>query len=142
MRTYSITEAARILGVSTATVSRRLAPERATRGRSAGLSVKELTEIAAAVRADPEALRRRVGLEGDFAPGMPVAAVEWANVAVERRLEEALSAHRARIPDGLLARTSEVDEPIQLDVPWGELTDWEPVTSEAQLRALLPPLEQ
>ena len=142
MRTYSITDAARLLGVSPATVSRRLPSARASRGRSARLSVEEVTEIAVAIHVDPESLRRRVDFANAFASDMPVEAMEWAAVAAERGLDAALDAHRARIPDDLLERAQSLPAPDVLPEPWGEPEAWVPITASTQLDALVPPLDQ
>ena len=142
MRTYSITDAARLLGVSAATVSRRLPAARASRGRSAHLSVQEVTEIAAAIHMDPESVRRRVDLADAFGSDMPIEAIQWATVAAERNLDDALEAHRARIPDDLLQLAQALTEHDELPEPWGQPGGWAPITAPGQLDGLLPPLDR
>jgi transcriptional regulator with XRE-family HTH domain len=141
MKTFSITEAARLIGVSTATVSRQLAPERAIRGRNARLSIDELARIAEGLHVDPEVLRARTRTI-DFANGMPVEAERWAQTAIERGLAESLGVHVARIAAAGLAAGDSADEPIDLPEPWGAPADWEPLVREKQLDALLPPLDR
>ena len=141
MRVYSIGEAARLIGVSTATVSRHLAPDRALRGRSAKLSIEEVAEIAQGIQVDPDAVRRRAAAI-DLSKDMPPQAAKWATAALERGLETALSTHNARIPRNVLAMSSTEDELAELLEPWGAEGDWVPVTSDVEIDALLPPLDR
>ena len=142
MRTYSLTDAARLLGVSPATVSRRLPAARVTRGRAARLSVQEVTDIAASIHADLEVVRRRIELSDAFGPDMPADAARWAAIAAERSLTEVMEAHRARIPDELLRQAHPPGERVELPEPWGEPDPWVPITGPEQLDTLLPPLER
>lgn len=91
---------------------------------------------------DLEAVRVRVNLGIDIAPGMPAEAERWATVAAERELPKALAAHRARIPGDLLLSARENQELVELPRPWGEIEGWETITSDPDLDALLPPLER
>lgn len=141
MRTYSITDAARLLGVSPATVSRRLPAARASRGRSARLSLQEVNEIADVIHVDPDTVRQRAGLAETFGPDM-AGAMRWAAVAAERSLNAALKAHRARIPADLLHRPTEPAEQEGLPEPWGRPDAWLPIKAPEALDALLPPLER
>jgi hypothetical protein len=140
MRTYSISDAARLLGVSPATVSRQLPAERATRGRSARLSVAEVTEIAAAIHVDPVLLQLRVELAEAYGSDMPAESGRWTTLAFERNLQAALVAHLARIPGDLLPQDEAAAE--TLPRPWGVPHDWERIANPEALDALVPPLDQ
>lgn len=141
MRTFTITEAARLIGVPAATVSRRLPSGRASRGRGAHLSVQEISDIAVAVHVDPNAVQRRVALIDELGPDMPSDAPHWAEVAADRDLDRALRAHRDRTPPDLLDQPPEAGC-VELPPTWGELDEWTLVSTQAQLEALLPPLER
>lgn len=141
-RTYSVTEGARLLGVSTATLSRRLPPGRAGRGRSARLSLQELMEVARKVAVDPEVVHRRATLDDQLGPDMPSRARRWVELAIERDLVRALAAHVARIPDDLLYREMEPPADFPMPQPWGDQTKWTPVRSKEELDTLLPPAER
>jgi hypothetical protein len=143
-RTYSITEAARLLGLSAATVSRRLPAERASRGRSAQLSAAELIDVARAARIDTEAVQRRITSDAEFGPDMPAEARRWAEVAAERGLLHALKEHMARVPTDWLEDETKDNENAEFDLPgpWGDLAEWTPISSQEELDALLPPIER
>lgn len=106
------------------------------------MSVQEVTEIAAAIHVDPEAVRRRADLAEAFGPDMPVEAARWAAAALERGLAAALDTHRARIQDDLLQQVQEVVELDEVAEPWGEPDAWVPVIEPEQLDALVAPLDR
>jgi DNA-binding transcriptional MerR regulator len=138
-RTYSITEAARLLGVSAATVSRRIPAERVSRGRAAGLSLQEILEVARQAQLDLEAVRRRATLDAEYGLDMPADARHWAEIAAERGLVEALALHVARIPEDLLECSRGEEPDFAMPEPWGDPAEWTPVTSAEELEALVPP---
>ena len=141
-KTYSITDGARLLGISAATLSRRLPPERAHRGRAARLTLQELAAIAPTVDADPEVLHRKAGLLGTFGPDLPPQATWWAQVAAERGLADALEAHIARIPGDLLERPLPELAAFDLPEPWGDHADWTPLRTPEDLDALIPAVHE
>lgn len=105
------------------------------------MSLEELDGIAAAIHVDAASVRQRAALAERFGPDLAPDAAAWVLVASERGLPAALEAHRARIPEGLLAESGEQGI-VELPRPWGPRDGWAAVKSPEALNALLPPLDR
>ena len=115
---FSINQGAAYLEVSPATLSRHLAPERATRGRDAALSVDELLAAAKALGQDVERVRRRITGALGLDPDLPADIRAWAiRALVEDKLFD-LEGYNARVPADLLDRPSAEEDDFAPRSPW------------------------
>lgn len=116
---YSLTEAAALLGVSTATLSRRLPRERVHQGRVARLSLEEILEVAPVVGADPDVVRQRVELDEELGPDVPEHIRYWARRARDAGIGRKIEEYSARIPEDVLPRhLAQPDATVELPEPW------------------------
>jgi hypothetical protein len=131
---FSINQGAAYLDVSPSTLSRHLAPERATRGRDAALSVDELLAAAEALGQDVECVRRRITGALGLDPDLPADIREWAiRAVVEDKLFD-LDGYNARVPPDVLERPPEGVDDFAPRAPWDASV---PLLSGDELLALL-----
>ncbi|MBI4493222.1 MAG: hypothetical protein HY690_10575 [Chloroflexi bacterium] len=116
---YSLTEAAALLGVSAATLSRRLPRERVRQGRVARLALEEILEVAPTVGVDPDIVRQRAEPDEELGPEVPQHIRYWARRAREVGIGRKMEAYAARIPEDMLSRhLGPPDATVELPEPW------------------------
>jgi hypothetical protein len=117
-RVFSLTAGARLLGISTSTLSRHLPPERVRKGQAAKLTVDELVQVAREVRIDPEQVRQRAIREVELEADMPDSFGLWLRVAEETGLVERVQRRwNAGTFEALPDETAEAP-PLELPTPW------------------------